>query len=136
MYYPTVGERVWVEDCPNAFLVIQVDYTACLATLAPITDGEGLRENVPFQTLVDSRKPNLKEDLDRNAIQHVLYSSQHRVQTAQRQIADLRETIYETMEMIRQSGSLLATSDQLIERVTPLNDGRLPRQPALPKSDD
>jgi hypothetical protein len=72
--------------------------------------------------------------VDQETVQRVLRTSSSRVGDARHLIADLRESIAVTMETIRQSGLLLAESDELIARSRSLDRaGKRPGE-ARPRS--
>ncbi len=140
MKYPMVGERVWVHDCPHAFVVVCIDYTGLMATLAPVPSNlvrasnglaassrnRTLRENVPLASLMVDPM-SAPQSADREKTLSLICSSWQRIVAGRHLVADLRESIATTMAAIHQSSSLLAESDHLIERSRTLDrDVKLP----------
>ncbi|HEY2466375.1 MAG TPA: hypothetical protein VGI45_00870 [Terracidiphilus sp.] len=114
MYYPVVGERVWVSGCCDEFIVEHTDYTACVAVIAVAT-GRRL-ENTPFRLLFaycDFEGAQAGASAP-PAVREVLRSSELRVLQVTLVIRALRETIDVTLATIRRSRVLISESDRVI----------------------
>lgn len=118
MYYPFVGERVWVSGCRDEYIVERADYTASVAAIALVSNSGGVLENMSFRLLFahfdfEAAQAGVAA---RPAIWDVLRTSQLCMHQTRVLIRDLRETTRATLTTIRQTRAVILSSDRDIAR--------------------
>ena len=122
MYYPAVGERVWVSGCRDEFVVAQTDYTRCVATIVPAHNKTRLRRTPFFSLFAHSDLEAARAgSAAPPAVREVLRSSQLHIDEVTIAIRDLRETVRTTVVSIRDSRALIFESDRVIARLQSLD---------------
>jgi len=125
MYCPLVGERVWVNDSLDVFIVTQTDYIASTACISPLEE-DGSGRIVPFGML--SAQPELQGAQvalsKQPSIWDVIRSSHECVKAAQALMVEVRGTIESTRITIEATRMRIDRSDQLVWRARTLDCDR------------
>lgn len=118
MYYPLVGERVWVSGCRDEYIVERADYPASLAAIALVADRNVLLEKISFRLLYAhfEFEAALAGVAARPAVEELLRCSQLCLHQSRVFIRDLRETTLTTVAMIRKTQALIVKIDRDIAR--------------------
>ena len=118
MFYPLVGEQVWVFGCRDEYIVERTDYTACMAAISLVSDRASVLERVSFRLLFAhfEFEAAVAGVAVRPAVEDVLRSSRLCVRQSSVFIRDLRETTLATLAAIRKSQALISETDRDITR--------------------
>lgn len=117
MYFPLVGERVWVNGCPHEFTVVRADYSAHVAVLSPVADKTQVRV-CHFRELFPPDKfeaAQTRESLQ-DSLMDLLGSSRVLMQASRTAIYDMHRTAREAEATIKKSQELIEQTDKAIER--------------------
>jgi S1-C subfamily serine protease len=117
MYFPLIGERVWVSGSSHEFTVVRADYPTSIATVTPVADKNQVK-CCPFHQLFayDQFDDSQVRDSMKEAVGEVLESSRVTVLSARIAIRDMRQTAISTSSIINRSRELIAQTDTVIAR--------------------
>lgn len=127
MYYPAVGDRVSMRGRTSEYVVVRVDYAACVCDICLFADKRAVEEGVPFKVLFDALEfdhlpgESYAWEDRRRVIKRLLCSSQAHVNLGRALIADTGNLILTTLQAIRSSQEVIGRSDQLIARARTLD---------------
>lgn len=118
MYYPLVGERVWISGCRDEYIVERADYTASLAAIALVADRNVLLEKISFRLLYAhfEFEAALAGVAARPAVEELLRCSQLCLHQSRVFIRDVREITLSTLATIRRTQTLISQIDRDIAR--------------------
>lgn len=117
MYFPLVGERVWLGGCSHEFTVVRTDYTACVAAVSPVEDKTQIRvchfrEVFPYD---EYEAAQTRQSLH-NTLTDLLRSSRSLMNAGKAAIYEMRKTAIESESTVKKSQELIDRSDKVIER--------------------
>lgn len=123
MYFPLVGERVWVNGCRDEFIVVRTDCSSAKAALALATDRAEVREGVSFRLLFAYEEFAAAQAgvTDSRQVLAVVRTTHACSYQSQAHIVEGREMLRTTLAMIEKSHALISESDRAIARWQRLN---------------
>ena len=132
MYYLVFGERVRARDSLHRFIVQSVDHDAATVTLASLFADDPPQEKVPFSQLIASDEPEHEpfRESEKFDTKHALVRSTNICSGIDTySIADVRDALPTTNEVIQKSRALLKDSQKALERWKTLDAERQDRNP-------
>lgn len=119
MYYPLVGEHVWLSGSRREFVVAQTDGIARVATISAMEDRGAFQKRAPFLHLFAYGDFDAAQvgGTDSCSVLEMLRSSRVCVDQARIYMQELRASIANTGAAIHCSQALIAQSDLVIRRL-------------------
>lgn len=118
MYYPLVGERVWLSGCRDEYVVEHADHTLFVAAIALLSDRRTKLERISFCLLFAHLEFEAAQAgvAARPAVEQVLRTSRLCLHQSSVFLREVRETTQATVDMIRKTQAMIAESDRNIAR--------------------